>query len=204
MKCRVSVLRPLLVALFEARPNRYLRLRARTMLVIVLGLSCVAAFVRGQSIDENQFKAAFLYNIAKFVEWPSGTFKSSRDPIVCCVLGKGPFSSVLEDTANQQVIEQRPFIMRHVYDAGQSEGCHLLFVSASEQKRWVSVSRAIRGRSILTVGEDVEFASNGGIITFKFSESGKANIQINLDRAEQNRLKISSKLLNLSQIVTMK
>jgi hypothetical protein len=177
--------------------------KLRIALTVILGFSLLAAAVRGQTIDENQFKAAFLYNIAKFVEWPAESFRGAGDPVVCCILGEGPFDQKLEQTAGSQVIDKRRFVMRHVYDARQLNGCHMLFVSSPERKRWRSMTGDINRHSILTVGETADFISEGGLVSFSFA-NGKARIQINTDEVERERLRISSKLLHLSQIVRAK
>jgi hypothetical protein len=177
--------------------------RLQIALTIILGFSLPAIAVRGQTIDENQFTASFLFNIAKFVEWPAESFKGPADPLVCCVLGEGPFDQKLEQAAGNQSVDKRRLVMRHVFEARQLNGCHMLFVSAPERKRWLSMADSIKGHSILTVGEIDNFISEGGIISFSF-ENAKPLIQINMDEAIQEKLRISSKLLNLSQIVRTK
>jgi hypothetical protein len=167
-------------------------------LMIICLLACAAG---GQSLEEYQFKAASLFNIAKFVYWPSGAFKSANDPIVCCVVGEGPFGRALEQQAGSKVIDQRKFVIQHVYEARQVAGCHILFVSSLERKRWRSLTNVVRGRGILTVGETEDFISDGGIVNFKV-EGDKVRIEINVDHAERDKIQISSKLLSLSQIVT--
>src|SRR5205814_1156019 len=49
------------------------------------------AGARAQAISEYQVKAAFLYNFARFVQWPPQSFKNAHDPIAICVLGPNPF-----------------------------------------------------------------------------------------------------------------
>jgi hypothetical protein len=164
--------------------------------ILLILLTNVAA---EQSTDEKQLKVAFLANLAKFVEWPPNTFKNARDPIICCILGDGPFGRVLEESASRQIIDNRKFILHHISNPTQSNGCHMLFVSEDEQKRWHSMAAQLTGHGILTVGETPEFTSKGGVVSFKLNGE-KAMIQINLDEAEQEKLKFSSKLLSLSKI----
>lgn len=169
-------------------------------LAMVLGLPPTPGGLRGQAVDEYQVKAAFLYNIAKFVEWPPGAFKSPSDPIVSCILGASPLEQALELGAGRKTIDNRGFVLRHISDARQASGCHILFVSSSERKRWRSVVAAIKSDGILTVGETEGFASEGGVVNFKL-EGDRVRIQINVDAAGRERLRISSRLLNLAQIV---
>ena len=50
------------------------------------------------------------------------------------------------------------------------------------------------------MGEADGFASDGGVVNLKL-ESGKVRIQINVQAAEREGLRISSRLLSLAQIV---
>ncbi len=40
---------------------------------------------------EYQLKAAFLFNFAKFVAWPTDAFQSDKTPISLCVFRHDPF-----------------------------------------------------------------------------------------------------------------
>jgi hypothetical protein len=65
-------------------------------LTIVLALGLVLpAF--GQ-VSEYAVKAAYLFNFAKFVEWPKGTFGGNTEPILIGVLGEDPFGEDLDRT----------------------------------------------------------------------------------------------------------
>lgn len=166
--------------------------------VAVLGL--LAAGARGQAIDEYQVKAAFLYNFAKFAEWPPQTFKDSTEPIGVCVLGQDPFGGMLEEAVQGKQIGGRALVVHNISDARQAYSCHILFVSFSERKRLPSIFIGIKAASILTVGEMEGFTAEGGIVNFRL-ENGRVRIEINVQAAEHGRLRISSKLLSLAQIV---
>jgi hypothetical protein len=57
---------------------------------------------------------------------------------------------------------------------------------------------ALKGRSILTVGDTEGFAEDGGIIRF-VTEKNRIRFRINVDAAEAAHLVISSKLLRLAE-----
>jgi uncharacterized protein DUF4154 len=153
---------------------------------------------RAQVIDEYRVKAAFLYNFAKFVEWPASSFKNATDPIIICVLGN-PFGDRLENTVNGKEIEGRRLIVRQISDISEAAGCHILFV-ATGKKRMADLLGSVKASPILTIGEAVNFAESGGVIGFKL-ESGKVRLQINIYAAERAHLLVSSKLLGLAEIV---
>src|SRR5258708_38061986 len=104
---------------------------------------------RAQTIDEYRVKAAFLYNFAKFVEWPADSFKNPGDPIIICVLGN-PFGDRLENTVSGKEIEGRRVIARQISDVAETAGCQILFVAASK-KRMADLG-SVKASPILTTG----------------------------------------------------
>jgi hypothetical protein len=164
---------------------------------LVLGATCILC-LRGQ-INEYQVKAFFLYNFARYVEWPSQSFKAVNDPIVICILGQNPFGSALDQAITGKVVEGRPFVVRRISDIQPGSNCHILFVNSSERKRFRSMAESLKGSGVLTVGETPGFTADGGVINFKL-EDGKVRFEIDVDAAGRENLHISSKLLSLAQI----
>lgn len=156
--------------------------------------------MHAQATDEYKVKAAVLYNFVKFVVWPPRTFKSPADPIVIGVLGKNPFGDALATEAEGKRFENRVFQVRQLSDVQQVPGCQIVFVSASERKRFALLLGQIQPSGVLTVGDTDTFTAEGGIINFKI-EGGTVHLQINLEAARRQQLQISAKLLSLAEIV---
>ncbi len=175
--------------------NRSPRWPYRLLLGVLFAIT-----VYGQTIDEYQVKAAFLYNFAKFVEWPPGTFKTDKDPIRICVLGQDPFGPTLDNAVNGRKVLGRAFVIMPISDAAHASECQELFVSSSERRHLRSILANLRTAAVLTVGETEGFAAQGGMVNFKL-EDGRVRLEINVDAAEEAKLRISSKVLNLSEIV---
>ena len=150
--------------------------------------------------DEYRIKAAFLYNLAKFVEWPAQAFKNPSDPIVIGVLGKNPFGNALVEEVSGKILGGRAFQVREVTDTQQAAGCQIVFVSSSERKRLGPLFSRIGNSAVLTVGDTANFVSEGGIINFKI-DAGSVRLQINVEAARKQQLRISAKLLSLAEIV---
>lgn len=171
--------------------------RGFTLLFAIL--LCAGAGV-GQAIDESELKAVFLYNCAKFVEWPPEAFSGPKEPIVSCILGNTPIGAALAQAAGGKLIGDRRLVVRHISDLRETSGCQIVFVSSSERQRLRSILGEIKTSGILTVGDTEEFNAEGGVVNFKL-EAGRIRIQVNLEAAELARLRISSRLLSLAQIV---
>src|ERR1035441_8015545 len=81
----------------------------------------------GQSVSEYQVKAAYLYNFAKFVEWPSESFPSTVAPIRMCILNDRSFESQLGQIVKDKTIAGRSIAVIPVQNGDQSRDCQVLF-----------------------------------------------------------------------------
>lgn len=195
-------------------PNSFRRdcpkicIRARLadlVLMCAIFISCVISdpsFLSAQmkAATEYQVKAAFLYNFAKFVDWPPSAFSDAKQPLDICVYGHDPFGTVLEDALLGKTIGERRVDLGRAMQFQDLAGCHVVFVSASAHESAADLANRLRGRAVLLVGESDGFAASGGTIQFSI-EDNRVHFVINPDAADRAGLKISSKLLALAKIV---
>ncbi len=155
-----------------------------------------------QSDDESEYrvKLAFLYNFAQFVQWPTDAFPGPSGPLTICVAGEDPFKGEPEQGLSHRATGTHPLTVRRLKPEEDPRACQMIFVRSTEKKVVPRIFSAIKGSSTLTVGESKGFAERGGIINLTLQEN-KLHFEINIDAANQTRLKISSKLLALATIV---
>jgi hypothetical protein len=145
-----------------------------------------------EPVEEYRLKAAFLYNFAKFVEWPI----ADRDRFTICVVGADGVAEELAGVvAGKQVAELPVAVERVAADA--PAGCQILFVTAAAEAE-DAARRA--GAGVLTVGEGPDFAARGGMIAFT-QEENRLRFEINKRAAQEAGLQVSSKLLKLASSV---
>jgi hypothetical protein len=181
-------------------PNPKPPMSRATALGLVLSVVSCFAFRSEQPIDEYQVKAAFLFNFARFVTWPAGSFASPNDPLVICVAGPGRFGHGLEDSVKGKAIEGRVLAVRYISNAGEASSCHILFIGSEEEKDWLGGLGKMRKPGILTVGESSAAGAAGVIINFRLEDS-KVRFEINAGIADRESLQISSRLLSLARTV---
>jgi YfiR/HmsC-like len=176
----------------------------RMYLVSCLGLAqgFIPQVAMGQqdSAGEYELKAAMLYNLTRFVEWPPSAYADPQAPTVLCILGRDPFGDSLASLAGNQNTEGRPMQIRHVSKDKGFRGCHVVYISSSERKSMATILSTLKGSSVLTVGEMAQFASRGGMLQFSLEEK-QVHFEINLDATSAADLRISSRLLVLARIV---
>ena len=177
----------------------FMRVRATPFCLIGLLLLLPFGGGRGQEAPPSEYrlKAAFIFNFAKFVEWPTSAFADAKSPFVIGVLGENPFGTDLEATVRGKSINEHPIVVKACPNLEEARATHILFVSTTEKKRFEEIFKSLRGTSVLTVGETERFTESGGLINF-VSENNKIRFQINDPGAKAAGLKISSKLLSLA------
>jgi len=173
-------------------------------MIAIASILCASVFfyparASEPSTSEYLLKAAFIYNIAKFVEWPPGSFESEKAPLVLCILGKDPFGYTTS-TIDGKIVHGRPLSVRRVDRIEDLRSCQMLFISSSEMNRMPQMVQSLKDSRILTIGDMPDFARNGGMINLITVEN-KINMEINVAAVEKARLQISSKLLKLARIV---
>ena len=172
--------------------------RATSFLGLNLILLLLAGgHARAQAPTEYQIKAAFLFNFAKFVQWPERAFAQASSPMVIGVLGDNPFHDDLARTVRDKAVDEHPLVVREFRSPAEATNCHILFICTSEKERLPGILGALKGTSVLTVGEMERFTELGGMINFVL-QGTKTRFQINNEAAARAGLKISSKLLNLA------
>jgi hypothetical protein len=181
--------------------SRQSTLPSRIQHLSLLFVFC-ALTIHGQTASrEYQLKAVFLYRFTQFVDWPPSVFATPQTPITIGILGSDPFGSSLESAIRDERVHDRPLSVQHYKSVQDATNCHVLFISASEASRLPRILAALKGRNILTVGETEDFASRGGIIQF-ITERNRIRFRINLQASRAAGFQISSKLLELAEIVT--
>ena len=168
---------------------------AALIFTAIIGLSLNS--LAQQQPSEYEVKAAFLFNFAKFIDWPPEVFADTNSPIVVGVLGKNVFGNNLEKIINDRKVNNRSFQFRKYTSVTEVTNCQILFISSSEKNDFAKIMSALHNASILTVSETDGFIQAGGMINFVLQDN-KIRFEISDEAAKKGRLRVSSKLLSLA------
>jgi hypothetical protein len=178
------------------RPRRLLR----ALLVAALAVAVpTRALAGGDSVAGSALKAAFLYNFAKFSEWPAEALAPGQR-LSMCVVDDSAIADALTQTIKGHEIDGHELMVTLLKAGGSASGCQLLYVAASEVKRSAALLAGLRGAAVFTVSDADHFAESGGVAQL-IVEHDRMRFAINIASAHRARLIISSKLLSLAQIV---
>jgi hypothetical protein len=185
-------------------PRLEARQRATPLVAVLLAgiawLAPVAAAPAGPAarVDEYRLKAAILYSLIKFVDWPADSFSRPADPLVICVLGTDPFGQTLDDVLRGHTVASRPIVARRVTDT--TGGCHVVFTNESDPNRLAAILDRLRKSTVLTVGEADGFTGTGGMVGLA-TAGERVRFDINADALEAARLRVSPQVLALATAV---
>jgi hypothetical protein len=169
------------------------------MIAIVLAAASFPALGAQDSAEEYAVKAAFLYNFARFTEWPSEVFPEKDSPIIVCVFGDDPFGETI-DFLREKTIHGRPVLLKREKDLEELQTCHVLFVSSSKRNQLDQILGRTEGWSVLTVSDMDNFAHKGGNVGF-VNQNNKIRFEVDPESTKEAGLRLSSKLLSLALIV---
>jgi hypothetical protein len=149
--------------------------------------------------SEYDVKAAFLYNFARFGEWPHAAFPDGGGKLRLCVIGGDPFGAALGAISGKPVGTRSVEILR-LDPSDDARRCHIAFIGGGNLAAATQIARRIERLPILTVAEVQGFAAGGGAIEFYLVDN-RVRFAINPDAAQRAGVTLSSQLLRLAQIV---
>jgi hypothetical protein len=150
---------------------------------------------------EYRVKAGFIYNFAKFIEWPKENGRQDPNSIIICIVPDTPETDVFFSLGNKSIGGKRIKVKKcnEVRDK-DIEKCQILFLDSKDETFIRESLLIVKYRGILTIGHVKGFTQAGGIINF-FTEEDRLRFEVNLDAAKRARIKLGSQILMSAEIV---
>jgi hypothetical protein len=175
----------------------------------LLSLLCAAAPLLHASEElsrEYRIKAAYLYNLIKFIQWPDeAPLKEPADapaanapPLIICVYGYNPFDRYLEKLETRTV-RGRALAVRYIAERQSAEGCQILFISRHNTSQPALLASPEPYPPVLTVSDDEDFLGHGMVALVTVNNN--VQLDINLTRARKAGFTVSANLLEVARRV---
>ena len=151
-----------------------------------------------ESLSEAQVKAAFVYNFAKFTEWPASAFPTPQSPLSLCLIhGKSEYINAFAGIEGRQV-QGRPLQIKRAVRLEDLKTCQLLYLGEVDEKRVSEALRSIGDAPVLTISDIDGFYGSGGMICLIPVDNG-IQFEVDLDVAHHANLNFSAHLLKLAK-----
>lgn len=164
----------------------------RLSLLVVLWVSSSAAI----DLSEEQVKAAYLYNFAKFAEWPADALPLAAEMRLCLV-GSGRMNAAISALQGRKIGEHWLSVVTIEPGDPELQHCHVLFMAQSERSHFLVTLKALASKPILTVSDIEDFSEKGGGIGLVYHD-GTVKFEVNLDAIRAANLRLPGQLLNIA------
>jgi hypothetical protein len=151
-----------------------------------------------QAHDEQAVKAALVYNLTKYVEWPQA---KADNTLLIGFIGEPSAGETLKSLLTGKPSESRSIRVISLPSDEVLMRCGVLYISHSPPGKARAAMEKVRGRSILTVSDAASFAQGGGMVGL-ITRGDQVHIEINLEAVQTGGLRVSSRLLSLATLVT--
>ncbi|MBL8467472.1 YfiR family protein [Methyloversatilis discipulorum] len=176
-----------------ARPRVSRRLR----LIGAVGmLLCALAGQAQPRMPEEQLKAAFVFNFAKYIEWPDEDGALAQ--IVACVMGDADAIGDALAAFHGRAVAGRTFRVRRHVAPEDLDRCHIAVLSDSSDRRVMAALQQVPAQAVLTVSDADGFVDGGGMIGI-VRNGDRLQFDINQSALQRAKLKASSQLLKLAR-----
>jgi hypothetical protein len=150
-----------------------------------------------RAVDEAELKAAIVFNILLFVDWP-GTLLPSGASLTLCVGSQGGLTDAFKRLAGRDV---RGHVLELREIAGApAKPCHAIYVDAADRARLAPVLKPLVAAGALVLSDDAQAPKELTAIVLQRA-GNKIVFDVQLQPVRQSQLQLSSKLLRLARAV---
>jgi hypothetical protein len=159
------------------------------LMIIFLGISVQVNSQIGR------FKAAYIFNFTRYVDWPDSYNKSE---FVIGVYGSDKeVISEIKKISESKTVEGKSIKVIGINGMDQMIPCNILFVSKDKSGELKSIIQKTSNDYVLLVSDKEGTIEDGSAINF-IMNSNKLAFEIKTSNAESKGLKVSNTLVNLA------
>lgn len=168
----------------------------RLMPICILMLAMWQAPLCLADLKTHQIKAAYLYQISKFVFWPDASKQAESFKV--CQFGKDAYEGILDKMTGRTVFN-KPVAVTSVNTLTQATDCHILILSSPEKINSTELRNWLNSHDVLTVVDGEQYQSLG-MVSFVL-ENQRIRLHINLGLTKRTSLSFAANLLEVASYI---
>jgi hypothetical protein len=147
--------------------------------------------------QNEKFKALFLYNFTKYIEWPAD--KQGGD-FVIGVLGNSPIKKELDIIATKKKIGTQPIKVKVFNSINDIGSCHVLFIPPGKSSSLAEANKRVAGKGVLVITDKPGLGKKGSGINYVLN-GGHQDFEINKSAIKNQNLSVNSSLFALGTVI---
>ena len=166
----------------------------KKVLILLLFVNVVHGFSYAQ---DDKFKALFIYNFTKYMEWPeakhAGDFKIG-------VLGNSPITNELKAFTAKKTVGQQKIVVEEILAIADCPKYHIVFVPAKSSSNVVEITQLVANKGVLVVTDKPGLAVEASGINF-IKDDGQQTFEISVKHINEQGVKAGKSLLSLGNTI---
>jgi hypothetical protein len=154
---------------------------------------CLFGTTGSSMAQDEKFKAIFIYNFTKYINWPVG-----EGDFVINILGDDIIIKELANIAMKKTVGNSKIIVKKILGPSDIDVCNILYISGGKTNMLSDIFQIAKKNNILVITEKANSCKSGACINF-LSKEGKLTFEISKTNIEMCGLEVSSNLLNMGQ-----
>jgi len=159
--------------------------------LFVLGFSLFC--INTTNAQSDKFKALFMYNFTKNIQWPSGM---QQGDFVIGVLGSSGITKELQTIAKTKKTGNQTIVVREFASVDAVANVHILYLPTNKSSDMKNILSKVNGKSVLLITDKNGLALQGSCINYVM-DGDKILFEISKNNIEKQGLKVSTALINL-------
>jgi hypothetical protein len=143
--------------------------------------------------QEDKFKALFMYNFTKYLEWPTAKQKGE---FIIGVYGSSPIITELNVIAEKRKVGAQQIVIKKVIEISELPACHIVYLPENRSDKAKEVFEMCKTKGVVLITDKQGLAKTFSGINY-VTVDGKQNFEINRKHLESEGVKINSALLSL-------
>ncbi len=144
--------------------------------------------------QNERFKALFLYNFTKYIEWPK---EFRKGDFVIGILGSSKVTERLETIAKRKTAGSQKIIVTEYSSLEEIKNCHILYLAPSKSREFYKVLKKFESNTLI-VTDKVGLGKKGAGINY-ILDDGNLVFEISKKNINKRGLKVLQALIGLGK-----
>lgn len=160
----------------------------------ILLVAFLLVFFNQNLLAQNEkFKALFMYNFTKYLEWPES---ERQGDFVIAVLGESALMDELKIIAEKKKVGFQSIVVQKISSPDQLPKCHIVYIPESKTNQINAIKIKLASSSTVIIADNPGSIAKGAGINYVVN-SGKQVFEISKTNLEKQNIKVGADLLSL-------
>lgn len=149
--------------------------------------------VVGLKAQDEKFKALFIYNFTKYIEWPQS---KQAGNFVIGIYGDNPIQKELSVIAQKKRVGNQQIAVKKITSVADAKSCNMVFVPQNKSGDAKQIAASIKSSGVILITDKDGYAKDISGINF-VKVNGRQQFEVNKATIEAQGAKVNSGLLTL-------